>query len=183
MSKSRFASLRTLMSGSSLSTPPEDEEDNNTNDAGAGGASAGNITVEALDAAVAKETNAARKAESDRWSKVMTSDEGAANPKGAARLLTMAGGASSADEVIAALADMPASKDARAASAKETARQQQLANDAKALGENEDADPDTGPALSRPGARTGEGESRDRQARLDARKQRQEKRGIGRKQN
>ena len=163
MSRSRFASVRALLSGAAFSSPPEDHEDDD--DAGAQGKDGKGPTAEAIDAVVAAEVDKARTAEATRWNTVMTSDAGAANPKAAARMLntsTMA-----ADDIVATLGDFgtPAAKEDDEAT---TARAARLERDRLALANDEEADPKTGAAGGGPGARRGEA---DRTAARETRKQ------------
>lgn len=168
----KFAGVRQLFSGKGASSPPEDDHE----DDGAEASTTTGPTQSQVNAVVAEESDKARRAESDRWSKVMSSDEGARNPKAAAKLLTMANGASSADEVIAALADVGAPAASADQGAAQRERQMQLDQDKQALENDEKANPDTGASAGRPGVRTGEGEEGDRAARRQSRAQRIAKR-------
>lgn len=175
----QFAGVRKLFGGASLSQPPEDDEDDNVQNDNGPSAGPSEAQVNKL---VAEESDKARKAADARWNTVMTSDHGQANPKAAAKLLMSAGGVMTADEVIATLSDLgPApAADADAGAADKGAkaeRDKQLKADADALANDADANPDTGPAGSRPGVRKGEGESEAQAtARREARAARIQKR-------
>lgn len=172
------ASVRNLFAGTAMASPPENDEDVAAPGADAGKPAAAGPSPAKVEAALVEATAAATKAESDRWNQVMSSDAGAANPKGAARLLTMANGASSADEVIAALGDITPP----AAAAPGAAAAARNAADAAALAADPEAKPDTGAAGGSPEQRRGEGDDRSaikekRAARHKQRNAAAEKRG------
>lgn len=171
--------LRNLLDGKALPKPRENDEAN----AQAGAGSNGNGGERALDPASIEQAadadknaavEAAKKeavaAANARWNQVMTSDAGAANPKGAAKLLLAAGGAMSADEVIETLGDV-ASTDAKTDKAKaDKSAADKIEADRAALAGDKNANPDTGP-----GAGGGEGDDAEANARKERRRARVEK--------
>ncbi len=157
----RFASVRSLFSGTALTAPPEDHDDDDTPGANAGGKPVVAGPTEAQVAAVvATERDAATAAANTRWHTVMTSEAGQASPKAAARLLNTT--TMSAEDVAATLGDLQGDKPgaaaaattAAAAAARTDAREQARAD----LAADPAAAVDTGGAATAPGARSGQGE-------------------------
>lgn len=137
---SKFAAVRNLLMGSATvgAVAPVAAEP------GTDAPVASTITEAQIEAVVEQESAtaaaAATTAANDRWNKVMSSDEGSANPKGAAKLLMAAKGAMSADEVISALSEMGPAQ--AAASTRKTAAE--LEADRLALASDDEANPNTG---------------------------------------
>jgi hypothetical protein len=172
MSMSKF-NIRNLLAGSSLPAPREDDDAGPA--ATTGGKPAPVATEAQIEAVLEQETEkaanaaatAATAAANTRWSTVMTSDAGQANPKGASRLLsstTMA-----ADDVVAMLGDLGPANAAAGQRQQQEQQQGRNATDAAALANDESARPDTGGAASGQASRTGEGT--DKKVDMTARRQ------------
>jgi len=171
---SRFPQLAALLSGgasaSAISASQQQNDDDQTLDVGA--------LENAMAVEVDKATTAATKAANERWSAVVTSKEGLANVKAAARMLNTS--TMSAEDIIGTLGDLEADKDAASGDQRRGSagtdrnrlagsgnrQQQSRQRDDDDAGERDDANPDTrGANAGRGGERNGASSSREHRKR------------------